>query len=258
MTHRSPDTPAPAPDPEHTGVWWWIRTIVAWVLLIVLVGVLLATVVVPRVTGAETFTISTGSMRPKYPPGTLIVVRPAKSEDIGVGTVITYQLESGKATVVTHRVTASSFDAAGKRLLTTQGDANNTPDEKPVQPQQVRGALWYSVPYLGYINKVLSGGQRTLIFWVVFGALVLYAVYTFGSSFLGGDKRSTKTAADADRSPQHGTPVTAPARDAVRPAGEPQRHGSWRMHADNRTSDEGTGGMTDSHRTPGDHRTGTR
>ncbi|GAA1480090.1 hypothetical protein GCM10009624_05300 [Gordonia sinesedis] len=176
-------------DSEKTGVWWWVRTIVAWTLLVFLVGVLLASVVVPRVTGAETFTISTGSMKPKYPPGTLIVVRPTKAEDIGVGTVITYQLESGKATVVTHRVVASSFDGNGKRLLTTQGDANNTPDEKPVQPQQIRGALWYSVPYLGYINKVLSGGQRTIIFWVVFGALVVYALYMFGSSFLDRGKK---------------------------------------------------------------------
>lgn len=184
-------------DGGPAGPWWWIRTIVSWLLLLILVGVLCVTVVIPRVTGAETFTIATGSMQPKYPPGTLIVVRHTDVADIGVGSVITYQLESGRSTVVTHRVVATSFDADGRKLLTTQGDHNNTVDEKPVRPQQVRGELWYSVPYLGYLNKFLSGGQRTLLFWGVFGALLVYAVFMFGGSLR--DRSTSRRAPQPDR-----------------------------------------------------------
>ncbi|GAA1480102.1 hypothetical protein GCM10009624_05420 [Gordonia sinesedis] len=206
MRHRTPSPPITTTDDgdadtdtARTGTWWWIRTILSWVLLLILVGVLCVAVVIPRITGAQTFTIATGSMQPKYPPGTLIVVRDADPADIGVGSVITYQLESGRSTVVTHRVVATSFDASGRKLLTTQGDHNNTVDEKPVQPQQIRGELWYSMPYLGYLNKWLSGGQRTLLFWGVFGALLVYAIYMFAGSFV--DRSTTR------RTPPHGRTV---------------------------------------------------
>ncbi len=62
----------------------------------------------PRLGGATPYTVLTSSMEPEYPPGTLVVVRPVPIEEIGIGDVITYQLESGEPTVVTHRVVGLS------------------------------------------------------------------------------------------------------------------------------------------------------
>lgn len=157
----------------------WIGQVISWLVILGVVAVLAAAVVVPRLAGAAPYTVLTGSMKPSYPPGTLVVVKPLPFDEIVVGDVITYQLESGKATVVTHRVTEVNARLDGKTVLTTQGDANNAADPERVEAVQVRGRLWYSVPYLGYVNNALSGGQRQTAVLVVSVALVGYAAFMF-------------------------------------------------------------------------------
>ncbi len=142
-------------------------------------------VVVPRLADATPYTILTGSMKPDLPPGALVVVRPA--ERISLGDVITYQLKSGEDTVVTHRVVGQSVNAKGETTFLTQGDANDTPDFEPVRPVQLKGKVWYSVPYLGHVNNALTGNQRQKATYGVGGLLALYAAYMFISAVL--DKR---------------------------------------------------------------------
>lgn len=157
----------------------WLWQVVLWLLILGVVVVLAAAVLVPRIAGATPYTVLTGSMTPTYPPGTLVVVKPVEFDEISIGDVITYQLESGKATVVTHRVVgvANRFD--GTTELITRGDANEDPDPLPVQPVQVKGELWYSVPYLGHLNSALTGNQRQWAVVGVSGVLVGYAAFMF-------------------------------------------------------------------------------
>lgn len=154
---------------EHTGPLWWIRSALSWALLLTMAAVLVATIVIPVAAGADRFTVLTGSMQPTYPPGTLIIVKPVDAKDLQLGDAITYQLQPGEPAVVTHRIIASSQNARGERTYTTQGDANDTPDTKPVVAEQVNGKVWYSIPYLGYVNNWLTGQQRA---WTI-GALVI-------------------------------------------------------------------------------------
>lgn len=157
----------------------WFGQVVAWAVIVAIVLVLAVAVLVPRVTGATPYTILTGSMRPSLPPGTLVVVKPIDADDIRAGDVITYQLESGKRRVVTHRVTTVGQSLRGDTIFTTKGDANNAADALPVMPVQVKGKLWYSVPYLGHVNDVLTGSQRRLATYGVAGLLALYAAFMF-------------------------------------------------------------------------------
>nr|WP_218855598.1 signal peptidase I [Nocardioides daedukensis] len=136
-------------------------------------AILGAAVVVPRIAGATPYTILTGSMQPSYPPGTLVVVRP--SDHISTGSVITYQLESGKPAVVTHRVMTLGFTATGERRYVTKGDANDTPDAKAVRDVQIKGEVWYSIPYLGYLNNWLTGKERQMMIYIVAALLLGYA-----------------------------------------------------------------------------------
>lgn len=154
---------------EHTGPLWWIRSALSWALLLSMSAVLVVTIVIPVAAGADRFTVLTGSMQPTYPPGTLIIVKPVDSKDLRLGDAITYQLRPGEPAVVTHRIVASSQNARGERTYTTQGDANDTPDTEPVVAEQVNGKVWYSIPYLGYVNNWLTGQQRA---WTI-GALVI-------------------------------------------------------------------------------------
>ncbi|MFN8194471.1 MAG: signal peptidase I [Nocardioidaceae bacterium] len=153
----------------------------AWAALLALLAVLAAAVVVPRLGGATPYAIETGSMTPALPPGTLVVVRPTATADIGVGSVVTYQLRSGRPEVVTHRVVATAVDGAGRQSFRTQGDANDTPDEGWVRPVQIRGTLWYAVPGLGRVNTLLTGREHQVAVYVAAGALAGYALVLFGS-----------------------------------------------------------------------------
>ncbi|MEQ4498545.1 signal peptidase I [Nocardioides kribbensis] len=159
----------------------WAGQVAAWTVLLAVAAVVAAGVVVPRVVGATPYTVLTGSMAPTYPPGTLVVVRPVDADDVGPGTPVTFQLESGRPEVVTHRVVDVAYDLTGRRLLTTQGDANPVPDAEPVEAAQLRGEVWYAVPHLGRVNALLTGHQRQVAVWVVGGGLLAYA----GAMFVG-------------------------------------------------------------------------
>ena len=160
----------------------WVSRVAAWLIILGVAAVLALAVLVPRLAGATPYTVLTGSMRPLYPPGTLVVVRKVDPDAVGIGDVVTYQRESGDPEVVTHRVVAVSTNLRGETTFTTQGAANDAPDETPVRPVQVRGRLWYSVPYLGYVNNVLTGQQRQLAVYLVAGGLMVYAAVMLGGS----------------------------------------------------------------------------
>lgn len=150
--------------------------------LVVLVGVL--AIIVPAATNSTPMTVLTGSMSPAYPPGTLIIVKPMEAGDIRIGDAITYQIESGKPAVVTHRVVAITTGSDGRILFTTQGDANNTPDAARVIPEQIRGKVWYSIPFLGYANTALNGEARSWLIPLIAGGLFLYVGYLAASGIV--------------------------------------------------------------------------
>ncbi|MFC3964959.1 signal peptidase I [Nocardia jiangsuensis] len=179
MTTHSERASAPATD--RTGLGWWVRTTASWLLLFVLVGLLVVTILVPLVVGGQSFTILTGSMEPRYSPGTLVVVRPLPAEDLAVGTPITYQVRSGDPHVVTHRIVSLRRSPDGRYGFVTRGDANQVDDEGIVRTEQIRGAVWYSIPYLGYLNNWFSGPKRTNTITVLIVLLAGYAIYAIAT-----------------------------------------------------------------------------
>lgn len=144
-------------------------------LLIVTLGALVM-VVVPMVTGSQTFTVLTSSMAPKYAPGSFLVVKPTPFEELRVGDIITYQIESGKPAVISHRITSIGATQSGARVLTTKGDNNSLADSTPVQEVQVKGKLFYAVPYVGVIANAVGQDREVLlpvlaVGFIGFGAL---------------------------------------------------------------------------------------
>jgi signal peptidase len=166
-----------------------VRQVLAWAVLLGALGLLAVCVVVPKAAGATPYTILTGSMRPTYPPGTLVVAKPTPFKQIGIGDVVTYQLKSGKSEVVTHRVVGLTVDKQGRPALITQGDTNPSPDRKFVIAKQVKGTLWYSAPKLGRVSNALTAGQRDVALTVVVVGLFGYAAFMFAGSALERRRR---------------------------------------------------------------------
>ncbi len=166
-------------------------------LLALTVLVAVVAVVVPALTGAHTYTVLTRSMEPGLPPGTFLVVRPTPAEDLRVGDVITFQLESGRPAVVTHRIIAVELTSDGERRFRTQGDNNALADAEPVRPVQVRGALWYAIPYLGWVTGARSEGAAGVWIPVLAGLVLCYAAVMVGGWVL--EQRRARTAARSRR-----------------------------------------------------------
>lgn len=161
---------------EKTGILWWAGHIGSWLVLVVILAVAAVMIVVPRLGGGTAYTVLTGSMAPRMPPGSLVVVRPVDPATLRTGDVITYQLKSGEPAVVTHRVVGVGMTSDGELRLTTRGDANGANDP-PVHPGQVRGSLWYQVPWLGHINSALTGSQRQWLTTAVVAGLLGYSAF---------------------------------------------------------------------------------
>ncbi|MCR2800380.1 signal peptidase I [Microbacterium sp. zg-Y818] len=159
-------------------------------LLTITAALAVAVIMLPALVGGTAMTVLTQSMEPGLPPGTLIVTRATPTDEIAVGDVITYQIRSGEAAVVTHRVISKTY-TDGELTFVTQGDNNNTPDPEPVREVQIRGTLWYSVPLLGWVNNLINGANRDIVISVAAGGLFLYALRT---SILAGLERRRERA----------------------------------------------------------------
>lgn len=163
-------------------VWRIVAGLACTFIVLAAAGAISAAVLVPRVAGATPYAVQTGSMQPGLPPGSLAVVRPVQPDDVTVGTVVTYQLRSGDPTVATHRVVSIGVDTEGEYRFRTQGDANAAMDPEPVRPVQLKGALWYEVPYLGRVNEYVTGAERQVVMIAVVSGLLLYTAYMFATA----------------------------------------------------------------------------
>lgn len=158
--------------------------------LILAILAALVLIIGPMATGSQAFSVLTNSMKPHYGPGTLLVVKPTAFEQLRVGDVVTYQIESGRPEVITHRITAISPDQQGNSLLTTKGDNNDVADEAPVTEVQVRGKLLYAVPFAGYGANWLGNQDRGMATNLAAFALIGYGLLSVTRGLLA---RRTKS-----------------------------------------------------------------
>lgn len=185
---------------KERGVLYYIGLGLSFGLLALVLLLAGAVVLVPAVSGSTPYTILTSSMEPSMPPGTLVVVKPTDPNTINIGDVVTYQLYSGESEVVTHRVVQiqSPTTPGGDRSFITKGDANSEPDAKPVMAVQLRGTVWYSVPWIGWVNNIVNGDMRAIVIPIVAGLLFLYAGWSIVSNQIDRRrKRQREEAAEA-------------------------------------------------------------
>ncbi|MCD8365668.1 MAG: signal peptidase I [Clostridiales bacterium] len=170
--------------------------------LITLILIIAAVLVILNVLGWKLLCIESPSMSPKYPVGTLVVVRPADAQTITEGDVITY-VANAEGTLVTHRVV--SVDAAGQ-TFTTQGDANNVADS-PVLWGNLVGKVVIGIPVVGKAFEVISAEENRKI---VIGVIIALFAVTIVFDVTGRRKKK------AQQSPGDDTQVISGEQDTGR------------------------------------------
>ncbi len=198
IDHEEPGkaTEGAAGPAAESGLWYYLGIALSGALLLAVMGIAALAIVVPAVVGGSALTVLTQSMEPGLPPGTLIIIRPADPRDVGIGDVITYQLESGKPTVVSHRVIERRVSTAGEVTFITKGDNNDLADTTPVAPVQIKGELWYAIPYLGYLNNLLDPQTRSWLVPALAIGLFGYAGYLVISSFRDRKRSGDRSSGD--------------------------------------------------------------
>jgi signal peptidase len=144
------------------------RLLALGIAFFLLVGVL------PRTGLYHTVTALSGSMRPTFAPGDLLLVRPEPMRDLRVGQVITYAVPVGDHHVESHRVVAILRHGATP-IVRTQGDANNTVD--PWTAELHGSRVWVEegrIPDLGWVIVGLRIRDVRLSF--LYGAPLLFVL----------------------------------------------------------------------------------
>ncbi len=149
----------------------WIGNIIIAILLIMVIisGYSMLTTrnnpsKVPSIIGFKPLAVLSGSMRPVLQPGDMVVVKNTNYEDIEIGDVITYRVNSN--TLVTHRVIEIVEDNK-KILFKTQGDANNVEDSKLVSTEQLIGVMAFNIPKGGYVANFIRSPKGFILLILV-------------------------------------------------------------------------------------------
>ena len=127
-------------------------------IIIIIEIILIILFLVPNLFGLKTFVVTSGSMEPLYPVGSLIYVRKVKLEEINVNDAITFYMPDGKI-IATHQVYDIDKD---NQEFKTQGinnkddNGNIIHDGEPVKFSSVIGKPILCIKYLGYINRLIT------------------------------------------------------------------------------------------------------
>jgi signal peptidase len=167
-----------------------LRTIARWGLLVPIAALFVGLAVLPRLGLYRPLTVLTGSMRPTFDPGDLVIVRPEPVGSVRVGQVISYSVPVGAHQVETHRV-IRILKSGAHPVIQTQGDANNWRDPWTAQLQGTTAwRLSFVVPYGGYAINALRGRTAHLLTVVVAPMLLCLVLLAqlWGFSFRPGSR----------------------------------------------------------------------
>lgn len=92
--------------------------------------------------------IVSGSMRPTFEVGDIVIVAKKNPNLLKVGDIIQFHGEETIPTV--HRIISAKKEG-GKKFFVTKGDANNGPDRKPVSSEKVVGTVIFILPKIGWV-----------------------------------------------------------------------------------------------------------
>lgn len=167
-------------------VW---NVVVSGFLLIAFI--LIVAFTVPKLIGFEPYVVTSGSMEPKYPVGSLIYVESVEPEEISVGDAITFYMEGTKI-VATHQV--YKIDKQNEQFR-TQGinnrdsEGNILQDAFPVSYDSFIGRPVLCIPQLGNVNRFCTTAPGYYL-------LIIFAVLMSGISFavdrIPADEKSKK------------------------------------------------------------------
>ncbi len=163
-------------------IWNWIVGVSLLVSFL-----MLAVFTVPKIFGIQSFVITSASMEPKYPVGSMIFVEKINPESVDAGDDITFWMQDRKI-AATHQVYQNDTE---NRQFRTQGinnfdaQGNVLKDALPVDYDALIGRAFFCIPCLGSINRFCTTAPGNIL--LVGAAIIMSAI-----SFLMDEKYTEK------------------------------------------------------------------
>jgi len=153
-----------------------IIAIIANVLmvLLILVGIVVAVSVLPIRNNFKILSVMSGSMQPKIPVGSIVVIKPA--QEYVVGNIVTFKNNSQrkKDDYTTHRIVDVQDASDSSKLYITKGDANDSNDSERVEPRRIIGKYLFQIKWLGYLLVYIKTLPGLILIIIIPSAIIVY------------------------------------------------------------------------------------
>lgn len=142
-------------------------------IVLVLLGTIIAISLAPIKNNFQIMSVTSGSMQPALPIGSLIVVKPVS--EYRVGDIITFLPSKlgDKKDQITHRI-ISIQEKGGQKIIVTKGDANNSVDGESVAIDKIIGKELFLIPLLGYALLYIKTLPGLLIIVLIPSIIIIY------------------------------------------------------------------------------------
>lgn len=167
MPNDISNNPSPARPRRN---WPFVLCLVIGILLLVFDLVLILPVYIPRSMGYQTFFITTGSMDPVIPTGSIAYFKAADPATLQPGEVIAYTNSDG--IVVVHRI---KTNVPEQKYLQAKGDNNKVLDRDRITYDHVHGIYAGFIPGIGKLMYFMHSavGRILQIIIAVAGAVLV-------------------------------------------------------------------------------------
>lgn len=148
-------------------------------VIIVAVGVAAIWIGLQVVFGTQNpfYVVSSGSMIPVLQVYDVLVVNGNEPfENIQIGDIIVFNRPNGHDRVIVHRVEAILDDRPESKTIRTKGDANpiSIPGtDYPITEEEYIGKVFYTVPQVGYVTRILAPPINYIIIAVIVGIMIV-------------------------------------------------------------------------------------
>lgn len=164
-----------------------IKGLITFFLLIVLLVVVLQKFTNNKIALGNfyVFQVATGSMKPVYQVGDIIVVRKTDASKLEIGDDVTYLGTVGEFNnlTITHRI-INKYQEGGKYYFVTKGVAN-TGEDPEITEDNIYGKVIYHTFIFSFVGRLMT---NTVIYYVLFVSVgVAFSYEIISSFFMRGD-----------------------------------------------------------------------
>lgn len=140
----APAVPVAAKKKKRREIVGWVALGLALIICVFVISQVLSKGYI-SVGGYSLFRVTTGSMEPALPVGSLLISRNENISDIQKGDIVNFRAkEIGMfGVIITHRVIDVHVDTDGTHYLETKGDANQYADSAYVEQSNLIGKVVY-------------------------------------------------------------------------------------------------------------------